>query len=43
MGLVDKVKVFDGNAVEVSFRYGDEFQRAEEFVRQHREMVPGLE
>ncbi|MCR5790713.1 MAG: recombinase family protein [Lachnospiraceae bacterium] len=32
MSLVDKIFVYENHAVEIRFRYGDEFDRAKEFV-----------
>ena len=40
MSLVDKILVFENHAVEVVFRYGDEFKGAYSFVKKHEDLLP---
>lgn len=40
MALVDKVLIYEGHVVEIVFRYRDEFQQAEEYVKNHADLIP---
>ena len=39
MALVDRIYVYEGHCVEVSFKYGDEYGRAEEFVERNTQLL----
>jgi len=40
MALVDKILVYEGHALEVVFRYRDEYNRMNEFVKNNRALLP---
>ena len=40
MALVDKILIYEGHALEVVFRYGDEYRRMSEFVESHGDLLP---
>ena len=40
MALVDKILVYEGHALEVVFRYRDEYKRMNEFVKNNRALLP---
>lgn len=42
MALVDKILVYEGHALEVVFRYGDEYRRMSEFVEHHGDLLPQM-
>lgn len=39
MSLVDKIFIYEGHGVEVSFKYGDEYRRIGEFVKRNADLV----
>ncbi len=40
MALVDKVFIYEKHGVEVSFKYGDEYRRAREFLGKNADLLP---
>ena len=40
MALVDKILIYEGHALEVVFRYRDEYRRMSEFVERHGDLLP---
>ena len=40
MALVDKIYVYEGHKIEVSFKYGDEFRRIEDIIEKNAELLP---
>ncbi len=40
MALVDKILVYEGHALEVVFRYRDEYKRMNEFVKNNIALLP---
>ena len=40
MAMVDKVLVYEKHGVEVSFKYGDEYLRARDFISKNAELLP---
>ena len=40
MALIDKILVYEDHALEVVFRYGDEYRRMNEFVEHHADLLP---
>jgi hypothetical protein len=40
MALVDKVFIYEKHGVEVSFKYGDEYRRATEFIGKNADLLP---
>ena len=40
MALVDKIYIYEGHKVEVSFKYGDEYRRIEDYVERNAELLP---
>ncbi len=40
MALVDKIYVFEGHGIEVSFKYGDEYKRIEDYIRKNVSLLP---
>lgn len=40
MALVDKVFVYEKHGIEVSFKYGDEYRRAAEFIDRNADLLP---
>ena len=43
MALVDKIYIYEGHSVELSFRYGDEYRRAMDYVRKNGMAAPQTE
>ena len=42
MALVDKILIYENHAMEVVFRYRDEYSRLAEFVQDHAELLPQM-
>lgn len=42
MALVDKILIYENHAMEVVFRYRDEYSRLVEFVQDHAELLPQM-
>lgn len=40
MALIDKIFIYEGHALDVIFRYGDEYRRMNEFVERHADLLP---
>ena len=42
MALVDKIYVYEGHIIEISFKYGDEYTRAHEYAIKNADLLSGI-